>query len=272
VQNAFKSDTLSAVDFRWNRDGTVLTVNPRASLEYASGTNPNVVQARIYGFQLTDAATDLAGNKLAPTASSFKTLRRIEQNLIGLPDLSGTLSRNLKTGEVLKAIGADALFTVGDSVVNAANTPITFRRKLFYSYSLSALPDGIKKLEAATLSVLQFGLQGSPFSVLGLLNLEHVSYAQFSSGLESAFGLGAFLRPLGPVMADDIGIAKLNVLVALTEDYDRRATRGNRSQYRLAFTVPSDANTQSDFARFTSVFTGGFLDLGASLSVKYLVP
>jgi hypothetical protein len=74
---------------------------------------------------------------------------------------------------------------------------------------------------------------------------------------------GASLRNVGTLSTTPtIETKTISVLTALQDDYANRTARGNRTQYRLAFTTPSDFDDMADYAAFD----------GQILNVRYFLP
>lgn len=261
TQSAYQSATAgvlpSQVQFSWNTEGTVLTVDPNADLIYDQGTNPATATARQYSYQLTNVATDLAGNPIVPASYSFTTSRRIFQALPPLGALSGNVDAG---GGVNTASGCTAGEPcTGDST---ANTQV----RGFVSYDMSALPAGVQTFEAANLNMNQTGGSGSPFATLGSVQLEHVNFATLDSA--SAFNATALLA-LGTISSDGTATVKSrSVLAAVQDDYANRAARGNRTQYRLSFATATDTDGTPDVVRFAAPTAG----IPSALSVTYLLP
>ena len=84
TQAAYQSTDLpaSGVTFNWNADGTVLTINPNADLAYTAA-------GKTYSFSLSTTATDVAGNALPATTSSFKTFKQITTTINSTAALDG---------------------------------------------------------------------------------------------------------------------------------------------------------------------------------------
>jgi Bacterial Ig-like domain len=204
------------VAFEWNPDATVLTIKPNAALAYAAGTDPTATVALAYSFSLSESATDLAGNKLTPINSSFKTLRRITVRIQGDP---------LQDGDV------DA-GTVSNGTLSM-NLSTTSRG--FLGWTLSSLPATLEptRLVSATLRVnAQYPMVFSTEQI----ELEHVVYgANLTASAATALALGnlGYLAQETPV---ESAWKNANVLVAVKNDLTNRSSRGNRSQYRLRCT------------------------------------
>lgn len=256
TQGAYQSSSSGIqpanVTFEWNTEGTVLTIKPKAPLAYATGTDPNTVTAPAYAFNLTDTAVDLAGNKLAPVNSSFKTLRQITARLIGDPAQDG---------------GVDG------ATVNNGNIDfqVGFTSRGFLGYKLDSLPAGLQdtSLVAATLRVnAEF-----PTVFSGqIIELEHLLYG--ATLISSAYGTTA-LRKLDNLSEQEPkfeGWKIADVLVAAKDDLKNRIARGNRSQYRLRCLNCTAGQSVTLIAAEAKDTAGSFKDLVPQLVIEYVLP
>jgi Bacterial Ig-like domain/Bacterial Ig domain len=240
TQSAYQSATNgirpNQVQFTWNTGGTVLTVDPNANLFIANGADPATVVATPYAFQITNLATDLAGNALTSASFTFTTQRRIFQNLPALVGLSGNVRANGTTSL--------SFLQAGDSG-SAANA----QYKGFASFDISGIPAGIQTFEVADLNMNQIAVDSTPYTDLGgTLLLDRVNFDTLDLALAfNATSLGA----VGTLSTTaTIEVKTLSVLAALNNDYTQRVARGNRTQYRLAFPTASDFDGVFDAAGF----------------------
>jgi hypothetical protein len=96
--DAFASQSLvrPELDMTWNDAGTILTIAPRAALDYAhttlSGAQPLELEAQAYRYTLNRFASDLAGNSIEETSVKFATLREVTHTLTPVPSLTGVVS------------------------------------------------------------------------------------------------------------------------------------------------------------------------------------
>ncbi len=220
TQAAYASSSIgirpNEVNFAWNPDATVLTIKPNAPLTYAAGTDPAATAALDYSFSLSRNATDLAGNKLAPLSSSFKTLRRITTKIQGDP---------LQDGSV------DGGTVSNDSLSMSVSTT----SRGFLGFSLSSLPSTLQPqgLSSATLRVnAQYPMVFSTERI----ELEHLVYGASltaSAATIQALGNLGYVAQETPV---ENAWKNADVLVAVKDDLTNRSSRGNRSQYRLRCT------------------------------------
>lgn len=282
TQAAYQSSTNGIrpadVTFSWNTEGTVLTINPNTDLAYATGTNTSVV-ALTFTFNLTNTATDIAGNQLAPATFSFKTMRDIAQTL-NATNISGDVRSD---GAVNSPDCSD--ICVGDS---ASVSNATYRG--FLTFDLSSLASTLESTNilSATLRIYQTSTTGDPYADLedctssggpipitfcSDLLAQHVNYGP--SLQDSDFDTNT-LRSLAIAGCNiisgcpsDNGYKEANALAAVQEDWTNRAARGNRSQYRLRFARNTDADGAADIARFSEA---GVASNQNQLVVRYLVP
>lgn len=257
TQSAYQSAsprlTPPVVQFTWDATGTVLTVTPNLALAISNGSDPDpaVTVANTFSYQITNVATDLAGNALVTASSTFKTQRRITQDLPILASL---------TGEV-RADGSTSACTplcVGDS-----GTAANAQYKGFVSFDLTNIPVGVQSFEFANLSASQTSLFGNPYGTLGgIITLDQVNFAALD--LASAFNIGTPIRTLGSLSTTAaIEVKTLSVLPAIQDDYAQRVPRGNRTQYRLTFGTPASFNSTLDAAGFSET---------PVLNVRYFLP
>jgi hypothetical protein len=255
------------VSINLSADGTEMTINPINDLLIAGGADPATVVAIPYGYQITNIGTDLAGNALTTSSFGFKTRRQITQNLPGIASLSGDVRTD-------GALGDNCSLGNGDICAGDSSSAGNAQYKGFASFDMTSVPTGVLSFEFATLSLNQIQTAkdsvygANPYPDLGnTLNLEHVNFATKDL---SAFNAAA-IRPLGAISSDAaLELKSANVLVALQEDYAQRATRGDRSQYRIAFPTPSDFDGQkfdiAIFAKPTAASNPSFLQ------VRYFLP
>ncbi len=287
TQSAYQSAVtgLKAADvtFDWNANGTVLTVKPNAPLTYSSGTDPSTVIAQTYSFNLSSIATDLAGNVLTGIGSSFKTLRQISATVYS----SGALDGHVYSDGAISNLTINIL--VGDNESNLGARGLL-------SFDLSSLPDAVLSgnLLTAKLFIEKGNMFGSPFVKLkalcnttfcppstGSVGVDHVSYgATLTAGAYSTPSLAKLpdldtpaFNTSGPVgffeTTTPDNTKNLDALEAVRNDWDNRAARGKRSQFRLSFQRDTDGNGAADQVLFYSGNTG---DAKPALRLEYLIP
>lgn len=220
TQAAYASSSIgirpNEVTFAWNPDATVLTIKPNAALTYAAGTDPAATAALTYSFSLSESATDLAGNKLTPRNSSFKTLRRITARIQGDP---------LQDGDV-----------DGSAVGNGSlSISVSTTSRGFLGFSLSSLPNTLQPQSLST-ATLRVNAQYPMVFSTEQIELEHVLYG---ASLTASAATVQALRNLGYLVQEtpvENAWKNADVLVAVKDDLTNRSARGNRSQYRLRCT------------------------------------
>lgn len=252
VEGTLDTRSLGDVTLSWNAAGDTLTITPVAGLAYAEGigVDPSIVTPEQYQVVIGTAALDRAGNPITggyqavfTTLKMLETTFELDQALTGTTTAAGGL-----VGDVDDPIAA------GDS---AQDVP---HRGLF-TFDLATLPEDAVEVIAATFTTRQIGVIGTPYVDLGAaLQLEHVSFSEFDGAAYDAAphaAMGEFAE------AGQVTI-EVDTTAAVEDDRANRATRGDRSQYRLRFEVGSDGDATVDAAFLSR-------DL-AELTVTYLHP
>ena len=241
VEAAYSSTDLplEQVALAWSPDGTTLTITPSAPLAYAEGmgNDPSAVTPKSYAITIGTEAADLAGNPLeAPVSLSFATRRRMTTSFAHVPDLT----KALNGANVLAGV---TLF-IGDSA-----TPSTYRS--YVTFNLAALPAG-SEVETAEFEARQLAPYGAPYS-LGAVMLQHLTFSTMDDvGAAMAISLpGAFSEDAV------LDTKRIDVSSQVQDDVINRATRGDRSQYRLQI----DQATNGDNVADTAVFQKNTLKL-----------
>jgi hypothetical protein len=252
VEQAYSSYDLpaSAVSFRWSDGDTVLHITPNEPLTRATGASAATTFATLYAFELGSSALDQDGSPLPAFSSGFSVVREITQTLD--PILDRGLTGNYReddsygTGECEEQ---DTAVCVGDS--SSGNSAY----RGFLSFDLSAIPSAALDATAASLSLLITSEVGGPFTTLGSLGVERVSFDSIGLTVFSASPLGA----LEPVTNQDDELSA-DVLAAVRTDFPGRA----RSQFRVRFSTASDLDGSADFiaSEWTTV----------ELQITYLIP
>jgi len=256
VEAAYSSIELPAgsISFTWSNGDTVLEIEPNQPLTLISGSDPAVTPARSYSFVIGTAAVDLEGDALPRFSSSFTTLRQITQTLFAVQDR--TLTGNYRSDDVYgnNSCTQDGSETtcIGDS----SNANSTYRG--FVTFDLSGLPVQIPELAGARLSMLIHTIRGAPFTALGSLVAERVSFDSISM---TAFDSAA-LGPAIPVTSSATTGTQLSidVLASVQDDMPGR----ERSQFRFRFTTLTDSNDAGDLIEWDSP--------SEKLELTYLTP
>ena len=166
VRNAYSSSTLLAgqVTFGWNGAGTILTITPNNPLPYAFG-DTLTLPATAFSFQISTAATDLAGNGLAATfSSSFTTLRRITSSVSGTNVFLLLDSTPNGPSEVRPIVCMESQ-DLGNTVGRSVSLAFTSVRKLYITLQIPAPPPGVTAVETAVFRGLQTKVSGDPYSL-----------------------------------------------------------------------------------------------------------
>jgi hypothetical protein len=239
TQAAYQSESVpsGSVTFSWNDESTELTVLPDAPLEYSTGDDPELVEARSMSFFISASAANAAGNHLAqPYEFSFALLRQIELTLFAVQDrdLSGSFRSNDTYGAG-QCARDQVNMCVGDVRVGGASE----QYKGFISFELVDVPDAVQDF-SALLSLEITGMAGNPFGGLGGLVLEHAAFDTIGAGAFSAdaldeVGLIAVDGGAGTIVNADVSAA------FMTDQFDRGLT-----QYRLRFEDETDGDITSD--------------------------
>jgi hypothetical protein len=243
VEAAYASSDLpaDAVTFEWTTDQKVLAITPKQSLVYAEGVgdDPSTVAARTYTLAIGTDAADLAGNTLESAHTlTFATKRRMTTAL----DLDTSMTRVMLGASLL---GSSNDIWIGD---NAVNVPY----RAFITFDLSPLPADIT-IESAQFSARQLAPVGSPYN-LGPVQANHVTFPTLN-GLGS---LQAMSIP-GTYSTNAASESKsIDVTSQLVDDIAHRATRSDRSQYRLQI----DLATNNDGVADRAVFALGTFQMG----------
>ncbi len=248
TQTAFQITSPAGVTgtFSWPSSSRMV-FNP--SSDFAYGTNVT--------WQVTTAAKDLAGNTLAATVTrSFRVIRQKTVTLESQAALDGYV---FNTGSVYTL---PSTLYIGDDSRN-----IYFRS--FLSFDLTPLvSDGATDIQTATMYAYQGLVVGTPYTNLGgRLNAESVYYG-------SSLDAGDFETPVinfTYALSFDTtsGWKSISVPLKVRDDYNNRATRGNRSQFRLRFPTSTDVDGASDYVGFVS---GDATTNKPYLVITYLYP
>jgi hypothetical protein len=211
----------------WSASGLVMTVPIATLLPHGSQIT----------WQISTGAKDLAGNPMAQTFSAtFRVLRLITRRGI-YPTLDGYIVED----QTVWLTGSQ--FEVGDTSSNRAY-------RGFLTFDLSNLPESLVRITAATFSIHQAGATSGVYTALGPLFLESVD---FGAGL----GLADFDTPTlryrkctGSVCVTQDLRATLateptthmeaDQLDKITDDWENRASRGHRAEFRIRFNKKTD--------------------------------
>lgn len=276
AQAAFQSADLGNSTISWDASGKIMTVNPNADLVYTS-------TGKSYSFQITNTATDSAGNALSnPTSASFKTFRQLTATLPVRASTVGEISNTF----AVNSVAAD--IRVGDQANNTS-------RRGFVGFDLSGLPAGLDPNNVVAARVRMYvnsPIVGKPFTDLfqscsgnfclfkgKSVAMEHVFYGNTIAG--SAYGIMPLTTDVRGLTDETPCASTIFCVFAgtttgwnasdisswLKDDLVNRAARGNLSEVRLSF--PKDTNGDSS-ADYIALSNSGATK--AQLVVTYLIP
>jgi len=238
VEAAYRSSDLPAgsVSFAWSDGDRVLRIQPNAVLRTNAGTDPASVGAVSYAVELAAGARDAAGNGLAPARIAFSTARAISQDIGAVTnrDLTGNW-RSDSTYGLADCERIDTTVCMGDSP--AAGEP-AYRG--FMTFDLRALPANLIAIDAAELSCTIALVYGTPFTNLGALNIDHVTFDSIGDAAFNAAPLPEHQSHTTPMIIGDV--LAIDALAAVRADWTVR----DYSQYRLAFSTATDGDASAD--------------------------
>jgi hypothetical protein len=248
VQAAFSSDDfdLQETGVVWNAAADTLMISGSGILEYAEGGSPDEVTANEYSFALATTATDVDGNPLEEAlAVTFATARHI----LAAPPL---VEEHTGTVGSVGTYVSDAVLQAGDHESGAGN----FHGLM--TFDLTEVPDDILAVTQANISMRQAGVTGDPFGTLGSLYFEHVSFGDLTADAIDT----SHLMFVDDDLPNTIAYA-VPAVEAVENDLENRATRQNRSQFRLRF---SSINNGDDVADLLQIIADS-----PSLDLRYLI-
>jgi hypothetical protein len=166
----------------------------------------------------------------------------------------GSLVRITSAGVGMAACPVADQDSIGD-------LPNNLGKRMLVSRNISGLPEGIAEWELASLLANQVSAAESLYQDFGPMLVRHVSI----SPPESAVWATPVLRNLGTLSADaTVGEKSVDVREALADDYERRTTQNQMSQYLIGFERITDGDGTGEGATFTcSAFV---------LRTRYLIP
>jgi Bacterial Ig-like domain len=267
TQAAYESADLPAseVSFTWNSERSVLTIKPNTPLVYAKGESP-AIAAKNYTFSLTDSAKDTAGNALNTTSSSFSTSKEITLKIFSTPELDGNVLNDNASVDI-----ASSTLYVGDTTSNAV-------AQGFLSFNLSEISEAAR-FGSVFIYIYKHSVLGSPYTNLsnnpplpyGAVWLEHVTYGNSLSPDDYGAPTLDIFGVIDDVNDAATGYLNKSISTSFQDDLNNRATRGNRSQYRLFFAnKTTDRNSVSDGVSFGS--SDGVADERPYIEVVYFIP
>jgi hypothetical protein len=264
--------------FLWDTDGKVLTINPKTGLTYAV-VNDLAGAAKVYSYSFGPGATDLAGNALdsdGQAVRSFKTKRNITQSIDASAPLSGSVvystgnkyATDIHVGDTDTTVIADS----GSGTIEANSI-----WKGFAGFDLTSIPAAViadpNTLISAVVELHQITATGTPYSTLGTVQLEHITFAGADltdATTRNAAYTATALANLGVFSSTAaVGGQSQSASLAVRDDLTNLAARQTRSTYRLVFTTPTDNDGVADHANFDPV---GTADTNPKLVLNYIIP
>jgi hypothetical protein len=248
--------------FTWNELGTRVTFQPATAAPYGA----------YIAYDVSLEAKDLAGNRLGEGGPRVEgpcfymaVLRIIQRYQVTMErrfELSGSLVHNLKSGTTTVSSNTDVL-RVGDATESQAGSGVR-RYRGYLGFDLSSLEPGPRRIVSARLEVEQWTTQGSPYGVLGVLDVAPVD---FGPTLEAA----DWTLPVGPsqVLAREAApaVKSVDVTASVVARWDSRETSGPRAQFRIAF----DENAAAQPGNLVDFYNSGSF-LTPELILEYEAP
>lgn len=209
----------------WNSSSTVAEFTPDTLLPYTSTV----------AWELSAAATDLAGNPLSPASSLFYVATQRTYSLT--PMSIGEESHLASTASVVQT----APWNIGD---NSSNRPL----QAFVSFHLQPLFDSqVTRILSSSLKWRHVDPGISAFNSLGRFAVDLVSYPPSSS---NAFTTAPIGQPVFLTYQDLGGasdITTVNVTPMVLDSWANHASRYERAQFRLKFESWTDQDSTPDF-------------------------
>lgn len=153
--------------------------------------------------------------------------------------------------------GVDGFVTSGGSVVTntqtmVGDTSVNTGCRGFVSFDITSIPPG-SIIISATLRMYQEGVNGTPYTTLGSISVDHVDYGPTLDAAD--YNQAALQENIG-ILSNNatLEFKTLDVTARLQDDMDHGRTR---SQYRLLFPTETDNDSVRDAAFFTSANIGG---------------
>lgn len=271
------------VKFFWNADQSVLTIDPQINLVYNTGSNPNEVIPKLYKYGFSDLGQSQSATSLASIDASLYTARLIKATILSTPALDGSASSDGFSENTTPFL------SVGD---NATNLGI----RGYLSFDLSSIPQSVSSagIYSATLIATKTNEVGKPYVNLktpcpvfrcptlpSSVQVNHVNYGNTLDGTDyntpNLGVLGDLDRPAcrsvgfryGCDTTTPNGLKSINVRDAVQDDWNKRDTRGKRSQYQLSFQRETNGDNKFDLVVFTP---GEASSNQPMLEVQYAMP
>jgi hypothetical protein len=256
VEAAIEFPGGAAPSFEWSEDGSRVTAS--RLVPYPEGSGPEQVEPGVFHVELAAGAADAEGDRVSGALELEYTLRyrRITTSF----PFSQTLSGNCDAA----CSGNFTWFAAGE---RSSDPTVATRGFVTIPFDL---PDDIA-IEHAELATEIEQILDNPFS-FGDLMIDHVVFDAFTGDLYGRRGAGLgvlYARADMPAAGD---AALVDVTDVLTDDYQHRAERQHRSQYRIRF--PHDLAEDPSYPTWHADGAWDVVELlrpATSLSVTYLV-
>jgi hypothetical protein len=232
VEAAWSSASLPAakMQFSWNAEKTILSVDASEVLEYPAGGL--TVDRFGYEIKLDASAESMDGETLsAALASTFETAR----------DITVSIPATLTVGDGTGSFDG----TASTTVLRVGDTPSNAAWRAFATFPLTSLPQGTDVVQwtSASLFARQASISGTPYADLGSITvgslmltsidvLAHTSVVTDVAGFSSTTGTG---NPDGDRTA--------NVMAAIKADHDAGRAK---STLRFEFAAAHDTHSDED--------------------------
>jgi hypothetical protein len=163
------------------------------------------------------------------------------KKLVGVVPVIDDLTRTELANGVVHSSGNNTLY-VGDS-----NSAPEMQMQTFLSFDLTDLPEDAE-IQVATLVVEQVGINGTPYTDLGEVNVEHVSFTAVDDDAFTAepHGNAGVLSSSAA-----LGVRSLDVTEAVAGDHSIRWTGVENTQFRLCFDEAFDYDDTGDSAELS---------------------
>ncbi|MBN8227295.1 Ig-like domain-containing protein [Corallococcus macrosporus] len=221
-------------EFSWNATSTEVSFSSNS--EFAHGVS--------VAWRVANTARDTAGNTLSTdTSKNFRTIRLNTAIINFDPGTSGSLS----APSYFRQTNFYNNAWVGDD--SGANID-----RLFFGFQLDVLPEDLTRVISSRLKWPVSMIIGDPFSKFGALLLEPVDVGDI---IELSFGdsnpatkadyNAVALAPAAVVSLSDKPLrGDFDVTAWTIQDWGNRNLRNKRTQYRLRFEAPNNADQVKD--------------------------
>lgn len=246
VEEAYSSEDvlLQSVDFSWNEEGTVLTINPVEDLSFDSGEDLDALGHFSYSFAIGIEAKSAEGLELeTPLEVEFKTARGLIQVMSGKNKLTGSVRSTHPTDDTYSNIW------VGDSAFEEEDGTDGHYYGVV-SFDMDELPTNVVAFDSATLKIEQALNVGTPYASLQTEEIPARIWAiDVNYGTERTFqsvtqGLGNQIAVLSTELDASVS---LDVTDSVAVDYEG----GAFSQFAFRFQVRTDEDDAPDNVEFS---------------------